>query len=288
MSDIAFALGIPHAKYRPERQIALGRLMDALNVHHPSQEEWNVAAHLKVFDRKCPYWEWSSEMWHWQLETGASHCLTLQDDVMPMAGFWGVVEAMVTAVPDQVLALETVHPAAMHYAREGIGHWLRSWDGLIGVQYVIPRALMAEFLDWRTWNLRRDAVCYITEDALLDCWLIDTGRRAWHPVPAIASHDVGIPSTNQGFDKHPFRNVSVKWSDGANCAKADGSPGWTVEQMATPDFWRVTEAPANMGRFYSATHSLALQWVTSFTEEKWRACDAARPPMRFAKWMSGV
>jgi hypothetical protein len=288
VSDITFALGIPHAKHRPERVKSLARLMAALDVYEPTPETWALVPHLKVFDRKCPYWEWSGEMWHWQLEKGGTHALVLQDDVMPMPNFWGALKAMVTAVPDQVLALETVHPAAMHFARENIGRWLRSWDGLIGVQYVIPRNLLAEFLHWRTWNLKRDAVCYITEDALIDCWLIDTGRKAWHPVPALASHDVGIPSTNTGFDLHPFRNVAVKWSDGANCARDDGSPGWTVEQLATPEFWQVTKDPEDMGRFYGSTHSLALQWVTSFDDEKWAAVQAARPPMRFAKWMSGV
>lgn len=298
IGPITFALGIPHAAHRPERVKTLAALLAGLGLAQikqrwigetGAQAAMNGLTTVKVFDRKCPYWEWASEMWHWQLETCASHCLTLQDDVRAMPRFWEALHAMVSAVPDQVLALETVHPAARHYAREHLGRWITSADGLIGVQYVIPRFVMKEFLDWKARELRRDAECYVTEDALIDCFLIDTGRKAWHPIPAIAEHDTDIPSTNAGHDAHPFRNVSVRWSDGVYCTKPmDGSPGWTVDDLARPEFWSSESEPQHIGRFYSRTHSVALQWVKSFTQEKWSRVENDKPPAKFAKEMGGL
>lgn len=298
MTPITIALGIPHAKQRPERVETLARLLERLSIDAteetvpgwgPVGDGMSASEEAKrdglefarVFDRPCPYWEWSSEMWHWQRGTRASHALVLQDDVIPMKGFWPVLRAMIEAVPDEILALETVHPSAKHFARERIGRWLRTSDGLIGVQYVLPRPILEEFLRWRGGNLEVDAETVITEDSLINCFALDTGRDIWHPVPTIAEHDTAIRSTNKGNDFHPFRNVSVRESDGDVC-------GWNVAELASPDFWRVEEPPAHLGLFYRGTVSLALQWVKSFDEAKYHRASAHVPPERVRKWMVGV
>ena len=296
MSDITFALGIPHAAYLPERVKTLDGLICGLETQwiEDNQIGWLDGPHnaglryVKIFGRKCHHSEWASETWHWQLKTGASHCLTLQDDVRVMPRFWEALHAMVTAVPDQVLALETVHPAAKHFAREHLGRWITTADGLIGVQYVFPHAVMREFLEWQRCHLERDAERYITEDLMIDCFLIDTDRKAWHPIPAIAEHDTDIPSTNKGHDAHPFRNVTVKWSDGVYCAKPDGSPGWTTEDLVRPEFWLQESAPQHMGRFYGGTHAKARQWVPRFGDEEFDRVENDLPPAKFAKEMGRV
>lgn len=302
MSEITFALGIPHAAHRPERVKTKGALLSALGlpldfaggeIGHLLRKR--IGSKIEIFDRQCPYWEWASELWNWQYDAETSHCLTLQDDVKPMPGFWGALFAMVEAVPNEILALETVWPAARHFARERLGRWIRTRDGLIGVQYVFPREVMGEFLKWQASALRPDALTRITEDTLINMFCLDTGRRLWHPIPAIAEHEVGVPSTNPGHDQHPHRNVCVNWRDGDVC-------GWKVEELSTAAFWRPAELPPDLGRCYSAIYGLCMRWVTEWADlnafgglmpteigdRKYRAAEAARPPMQFAKWMAGT
>ena len=287
--SVSFALGIPHAKGRPERRASLARLLGQLGILPNTAAEERGGEYLegrtfdsyRLFDRVCHHSEWSSEMWHWQLRSGASHCLTLQDDVVVMPDFWLALHSMVRAVPDQVLALETVHPAARHYARNRIGRWITTADGLIGVQYVFPRELMMEFMVWRGEALESDATMYVTEDTLIDCFMLDTGRKAWHPIPAIAHHDVSLASTNNGNDQHPYRDVSVRWTDGDLC-------GWTDGELGTVQFWRQEEPPPHMGLFYTGTPGVARQWVKGFGDEKHDRAMANRCPEHFRKWITRV
>jgi hypothetical protein len=291
MSPITIALGIPHAAHRPERVATLARLLDGLGVRLPPPGVNGVAilpkaveaGGFRIFDRKCHHSEWSAELWDWQAETGASHCLVMQDDVVPGPMFGPALLAMVTAVPDHVIALQTTHPFARECARRGY-RWMTTSDGLTGPQYVFPGPVMREFCAWRINNLVRGAATRITEDGLVNCFLLDTGRRAWHPVPAIARHDTSAASTNAlkpgqiEHAKQPFRDVSVAWPDG-------DVGGWAFEDLIRPEFWRPGSHVPHLGMQYGDTHGEARRLVTSFDDAKHARAASDKPPPHIARWM---
>jgi len=61
---------------------------------------------------------WSYQMWSWALQTGDRHCLFLQDDVQIAPDFWPQLREMISEAPDEIIGLESCHPAARTIARE--------------------------------------------------------------------------------------------------------------------------------------------------------------------------
>lgn len=268
---ISIALGIPHTPWIAARVESLMRLVDGIT---PTPRE--VATH-RVFPDRAPNWAWSEQMWRWGAETDATHFLTLQDDAIVAPNFWPALRAMLEAVPDQIIALEAVHPAGKTIARAGEHRWYTTADGLIGVGYVMPRSLLQEFLRWRAQELVPGAVEAITEDTLIDVFAIARGMRIWHPCPTIIDHDLSIDST-YGNDKHSHRRPSVLWSDGDVC-------GWSDSDLESVEWWRPKPGLPHLGRFYARTHWSARMWVRGFQEETWQRAEGDSCPAEYGRWV---
>jgi hypothetical protein len=250
---VSFALAIPHTPWRPERVETFQRLRDALGVH----DDVALPEHVfeaRAFTERAPNHVWSEAMWKWGTRQGASHFVQLQDDVIPAPDFWSALRAMVEAVPDEVIGLEVAAPAARALFAEG-HHWCTTADGLIGVGYVIPVALLRDFLEWRETRLKSGAVQAVSEDTLIGLWCITTGRRIWHPIPTVIDHDTSIAST-YGNDHHPHRRPVVTWD--VLDKPAD---------LAAVEWWLDTPSQVpHLGRFYDSTPALAAQWVEGVDE----------------------
>jgi hypothetical protein len=245
-----FALGIPHTPWVPARVESLrlleGQLGTAMRscgiVVRP------CAVPGRVFAERTHNCEWSRQMWSWAAEIDATHFLQLQDDVVAAHDFWAHLHAMIDAVPDKIVGLESVHPSAVDMA----GNWYTTSDGLIGVGYVVPMPQLREFLEWRATRLCKGAVESITEDTLLCTWALSTGRRIYHPVPTIIDHDITLKST-YGNDAHQHRRPLVTWRD--RSLPLDWAPGPHVPHL---------------GQFYGGTVArLARRWVIGATDEDW-------------------
>jgi hypothetical protein len=238
----------------------------------------------REFTERAPNHVWSAAMWDWLVtQSPGGYCLQLQDDVELAPNFRTVLEAMLQAVPNEVIGLETAHPGAMTVAREG-GRWCTTADGLIGVGYVLPSALLQDFLEWCDRELKLRSVLSISEDTLIGVWALATGRRIWHPVPTIIDHDLSIAST-YGNDAHTMRRPSVTWRDGDIL-------GWSDEQLEDVAFWRLpldpltgaSTRPHHLGRFYAATSQLATMHTRSFTLEQAKVADADVCAGRYARF----
>jgi hypothetical protein len=233
-----FALAIPHAPWKPERAPSLTRLVDGLSPAPSSM----VAR--RVFADREPNWSWSEKLWAWSAETGASHLLQLQDDVIVGPDFWPQLTAMVDAVSDQVIGLESV--LAMG------SPWYTTSDGLIGVGYLLPRQVTVELLHWRKTALRAEGYKRLNEDQLIGLFCFVTGRRIWHPVPTLIDHDIDLAST-YGNDAHSHRRPAKS----------------TVRGDRAPESWRVTSKPPYLGKFYGATPYMARQHVKGYSYERY-------------------
>jgi len=272
---------ISHAPWLPDRVLSMARLRAQLGIAPgPYREETERAAN----------YVWSLSQWEWAAKTESENCLFLQDDAIVPGGFYTFLRAMIDAVPGEVIGLQTVHPAAQALAREG-HRWFTTSDALVGVGYVLPTALLREFLAWRSSALKPGAVERINEDTLLGLWCTVTGRQIWHPLPTIIDHDVEQPST-YGNDGHTARRPLVRW-DTASAPDViyDGMeegwstagkivphlgrfPGWTVPQLALAEVEGVT--PADVARWMADDGRKVLRQL----EYARRAREPAAEPKR--------
>lgn len=217
-----------------------------------------------------PWWLWADQMWHWGAEQEVPHVLFTQDDALAAPDFLTILSAMISARPDDVLALHTAHPAAMILARQGV-RWCSTIDGLIGLGYVFPRGLLAEFLKWREEKLKPRGANLFTEDSLINCWLVATGRRALHPIPTVLDHDVSLASFAA---ERTCGRPRVLWSD--------EFLGWNADDLKRVDFWR---GPCqHLGRMYAKTHWAAKMIVEDF--DKFYEAEADECPPEYARFFN--
>lgn len=278
------ALAIPHTPWVPERVASLLRLQEGLGILGFSADQVPISRdpwplfHYREFRERESNSEWSRKLWTWGLETGADYLLQLQDDVIVAPRFWDHLSAMLAAVPDQIIGLEAAHPWGPRLAASGV-RWYTTADMLIGVGYVIPHAVLDEFLRWRASSLVED--WQTDEDMLIACFCMATGRRIWHPIPTIIDHNVELAS-NYGHENHSHRRPSVTWKDlamycpmvpvdGTAQEKADLTNGYLSEPGNWSGKWRRSGTP-HLGRFYDHTPALCRRIVRGFGEEQfWRA-----------------
>lgn len=249
----SIAIAIPTtADWMPERAASLARLREGLSPFPPY-----VGAVREFRDRE-PNREWSRKLWTWGLEVGADYLLQLQDDVIVAPRFWDHLSAMLAAVPDEIIGLEAAHPWGPRLAASGV-RWYTTADMLIGVGYVIPHAVLDEFLRWRASELVDG--WHADEDMLLCCFCMATGRRIWSPIPTVIDHDVELAS-NYGHENHTHRRPSVTWKD-KPIPLADIGPSILA--------WTPNGTP-HLGRFYDHTPALCRRIVRGFGEDQfWRA-----------------
>ena len=223
MSPITIALGLPHTPWVPARAESWARLRESLGVAPgPSTVPWPTGVIVASFTERESNRVWPSRMWRWGVDSGLTHFLTIQDDVLVAPCFWPALRAMLEAYPDRIIGLSAVHPVGPEVARKG-QRWYctRSW--LVGWAYVLPRADLAAFVAWTEANPAR--VESTNEDSLLNEWITESGRDTWHPVPTLVDHDTSIEST-YGNDEHTHRRATVTWR------------GYSEHDLCSPDWWR--------------------------------------------------
>jgi hypothetical protein len=240
--SISIALGLPHTPWVPTRVESFARLCTSLSYGH-GRDLISTAAcrdgvfkecHTRVFDEKESNRIWPGKLYRWAISTGATHCLQLQDDALVYDKFWPALQAMLEAVPDQIIGLEANHPLGPEMHRTG-RRWFRTRAWLVGVGYVwpmdpnLPHGLPA-FLRW--CEEFPAIVAQTNEDSLVNGWAAQHGFDIWHPVPTIIDHDIGVPSTygNDGHHEYSmYRRPTVTWRDVP-----------LLSGLTDPDYWRTT------------------------------------------------
>ncbi len=181
---MSFVISVAHAAHRPERVASYKRLAQSVRPDYVAREPGK------------PH-EWSSEQWCGALDKAfkysATHCVMLNDDVIPCVGFRDVLAEVIKARPAHLINLWNCHELAKEAQKRGLS-WLTSVDGLIGNAYVLPVASLRAFLEWRTTSLIDGAVEKLSEDQLLNLWAMQHGALIWHTVPALVEHDTSVPS----------------------------------------------------------------------------------------------
>lgn len=234
-----FSIGIPHTPWVPERVETLERLLYSLELY---PDDSNV----KLFTERLPNHVWSEHMWKWGSVQKTTHFLSIQDDAIVSDLFWSLLEDIVVEFPNDIIGLQVAHPVAKIYAQEH-KNWFTTCDGLVGVGYCLPTSLLREFLEWRSTCLKEGAIETISEDSLLGLFAMCTGRRIHHPIPTIVDHDTSILST-YGNEGHSNRRSAV-----------------FASSKYKPNSYDVEIPIPHIGRLYTASPKLALDWVKNTT-----------------------
>lgn len=281
------SLAISHTPWVPARVESVKRLADQLELDL-ERDACPHAYDFQLITDRAPNDVWSERMWRWAAESPVEHCLFLQDDVEVCPRFWTALRALLEAVPDQVIGLEVAHPIARALASaEPPSRLFTTSDMLIGPGYVLPRALLREFLEWRRTKLRAGWIGTLHEDTMIGLWCATTGRRIYHPVPTLIDHDTSIAST-YGNDDHTNRRPHVTWKDGPkhghawdpDCTDlegpgfwkgmfqripymtADGTPaGYRRARSMDPAVMAAGARVPHLGLFYDTTPARARRWV---------------------------
>ena len=145
-------------------------------------------------------------------EHGATHALTLQDDVLPCAAFWSILLAMLEGRPRDVICLDCAHPAARQIFAVHLPGYTTP-DQMIGIGHVEPLEVVEDFAQWRLNEVRPGTIERITEDSLIGLYCMHRELSIFAPVPCPMDHDLGIPSTNEGFDMHWYRKPQVTMAE---------------------------------------------------------------------------
>lgn len=218
-----FALAIPHTPWIEERRESLDRLCSAL--------EGSSGGPFRIFDDKEPCHSWFRKILKWGRNTRATHLLQLQDDVLVSENFWSALLAMVDAVPDQVIGLESAHPVFRQLARDE-HRWARSckpaW--LVGVGWVAPMSVVRDLDDWIDALPEGMLTDKTDEDELFAEFCTETGRSVFHPIPTIIDHDVAVLSTYNN-QHHKLRQPTVTWKE------------YGPREIEDPEFWKVKGDP---------------------------------------------
>lgn len=165
---------------------------------------------------------WARRMWEAAAaDYPATHTAFLNDDVRVCPRWQETLEAIVEAVPDQIIALHHVR------AHTHPGPWARAY-WLTGPGYLVPRSLLGEVIDavsalWRRFPEGN-------EDNLTMMWAWAKQRPIWHCIPAPVRHSAEVPSI-LGHDRHVCRETNVAW---------DTMP--TVD-MTRAEYWRPQGQP---------------------------------------------
>lgn len=229
---MTIALAIPHTPWVPERVESMARVRMSLGYASVDTcKECCVISqveHYQEFTERASNKVWPRKMWQWGIDTGADWFLTLQDDVLLPDFFWPALKALLPHVGvNGVLGLSAVNPMGPEIARQG-HRWYRTQSGIIGWAYAMRRADLVEFCAW--FDAHPELVTKLNEDDLLNKWVIDTKRSAYHPVPTLVDHDTSIDSQYSN-DQHAHRRASVTWRD-----YGEGS-------LTSTDFWLPSGEP---------------------------------------------
>ena len=218
-----FALGISHCPWLPDRAANMQALRPLLQNGSPYHEETD----------RAPNHVWSRRLWGWGAAQPVTHGVYLQDDLRIHDDFWAIVEAMVRAVPNRVIALISNHPMSERALDAG-SVWYRMCETL-GAGYIVPTFLMREFLVWRD-RLSESEAAANCEDFLLSRWLYETERKCWSPIPSIIQTREEFLTTNPAIF-YPYRRSYIPWVD----PRVAGRP------IVEVDYWQPRSLPPDFG-----------------------------------------
>lgn len=270
---MTISLAIPHCRFDPHRVRSLASLKSALEIRNDRDECDRAKVAIFPSVGPTPNWVWSAQVFEHLAAQDSEWSMLIQDDVIPIPGFWAVVTAAIegaAAAGAEAFCFFTIVPPAGSFSKMGC-NWVTTTDWMVGPCWAVRTSAMREFVEFRKTRLRAGwnspgpdgrLKSGLNEDTQLGLFLAATGRKIWHPLPSLVDHDVEVPSTygNGGF---AFNKSSFGWKDWSSLH------GLPIEALRDRAFWMprnppatgVTGAAPHLGRAYSFTAQNFLRWI---------------------------
>lgn len=235
--EVTLGISICHAAHKPERKPTLNKMLEALK-----------GQSVHVEDKPGKPHEWSERQWRYAVSLGCTHAVLLNDDVVLCEDFVEVLTKVIQAKPGHVINLYNTHHYA-HQAYAGGKRWLTSPEGLIGIAYALPTSSLVEFLEWRETALMPGTVEVLSEDQLLNLWVMSKHALVWHTVPALVDHDTGVQSCygNVQLRKPEVGPkpgmIELDWNtDGVHQGRQFQGNHWSLIRFMKPEYRDVERA----------------------------------------------
>lgn len=266
------ALAIPNCAFDPHRIRSLALLKEKLGIRNDRDE--CDRAEVAVFPSvgPTPNWVWSAKVFDWFESRDSEWSMLIQDDVLPVPGYWDVAEAAISsasAAGAEAFCFFNVIPPAPSFAQQGC-NWLTTSDWMVGPNWVVKTSFMRnEFAEFRKKRLRAGwntpgpngrLASGLNEDTMLGLALASYGKKIWHPIPSLTDHDTSVASTygNSGF---AFNRASYAWDAWARAPRA-------VADLKDPAYW-VPRNPPTTGVKGTAPHLGCAYKFTPFNFLRW-------------------
>lgn len=184
---VKLSIAISHAADRPERQASLSKLIERLDGHAHIVE--STKGHPHVF--RDAQWDAALSV------QDATHCVFLDDDVLPCERFIDTLTAALEAQPNEIASLVNHHHLAKEAVKEG-HRWMTTSDMLVSQAWAIPRGLLlqaraferAYLVDGcRDWPMNHPRS--VTDEDVIILFAVFSDRRIWHTLPALVTHSDG-------------------------------------------------------------------------------------------------
>lgn len=268
------ALAVPHCQWDPHRVKSLASIKQQLGIRADRDECDHAKVAIFPSIGLTPNWVWSEKVFAWLAEQDTEWSMLIQDDIVPVPNFWGVVGAAIKgAAPAGAAAFcfFNVVPPAGSFSKMGC-NWVTTADWMVGPSWAVKTSFMREFVhEFRAKRLREgwDEVgpdhrlrSGLNEDTMLGLACAAAGVRIWHPIPSLVDHDVDVPST-YGNGTFSFNRASFAWKAWS------GLHGRPVEDLKDPAVWvprnppesGVKGAAPHLGRAYRFTPHNFHRWV---------------------------
>lgn len=195
---IQLSIVVAHAERSAERRKTLRSLImqfESEGFAFQGDKTWRHAdGHRLTVDTTegAPY-VWSEAQWRASLAGEGTHCVMLNDDVILCDGFLRNLVSLLEVQPNVIISLYNISNLAKEAFKQNM-RWVTTVDGLVGNAYVMPRAVLEDFLSWRDLYLLPEAKEKLSEDQQVNLYSMANSGLIWHTVPALVDHDTTVPS----------------------------------------------------------------------------------------------
>lgn len=243
---------VNHTPWRPERAACLRAMLNELRPLSRGLAYWVNDVDHRGRDWQVAKVDWALDQWRWAARgegAGATHHLFCTDDLALAPGFVDILLAMIEAAPAAPIGLLSNHPRACELADAG-APWYATNSWIVGPAYVLPHALLVDFLAWFEAlpdgpHTTRGTKAWANDDSSINEWITFHGpTRTLHPLPTIVEHDPdgATPSTVGHGDEYSRERVSWRRvQHPASGLKVERA--WPLEDMKRAEYWRANGGP---------------------------------------------
>lgn len=176
MTTIDLSIAIQHTPGYSDRSRWVESILKQLRAEKPT-------VGLTVIEDKKREGGWPTLLRTLEAASGATHHLTLNDDVSLCKDFVASVEEVIRARPNNLIALYT-NSRVVFTARHRRESWIQN-TGVEGAAVIWPTALIAEFIEWQSVHIASD---FPWADVRVSMWLMKTSKPAFATVPSLIQH----------------------------------------------------------------------------------------------------